>query len=66
MRSSDCTLDKACLNYKCQNPCTGVCGVNAQCKVVNHRPVCACAKGFTGDPFASCTKKTGISKTSRN
>ena len=59
-RSSDCTLDNACLNYKCQNPCTGVCGLNAQCRVINHRPVCACAKGFQGDPFASCTKKKGI------
>lgn len=60
MRNSDCDLERACLNYKCENPCTGVCGLNARCQVINHRPVCACSDGFTGDPFTSCSvAKTG-------
>lgn len=63
MRNSDCNLEQACLNYKCENPCTGVCGLNARCHVINHRPVCACSDGYTGDPFTTCsTAKTGTNQ----
>lgn len=50
----ECASNLACIKYKCQDPCPGSCGVNAQCKVINHTPVCTCAEGYTGDPFSNC------------
>ena len=52
--SSECKSHLACVNQKCQDPCPGSCGVNAQCHVLNHIPVCTCMDGFTGDPFTQC------------
>lgn len=53
--SSECPLDKACINNKCGDPCPNVCGTNAQCHVRNHSPICTCLNGFSGNPFASCS-----------
>lgn len=55
--SSECPLDKSCINQKCRNPCESVCGLNARCQVVNHNPICSCELGFTGDPFIRCVKE---------
>lgn len=52
---SDCTSLMACSNQKCINPCQGSCGLNAECRVHNHIPICYCRSGFTGDPFSQCT-----------
>lgn len=52
--SSECPLDKACANQKCVDPCPGVCGQNANCRVNNHSPICSCSPGYTGDPFSRC------------
>lgn len=52
--NSDCTKDKACINNKCKDPCPGVCGMNAECRVNNHAPSCACLPGYEGNPFSSC------------
>ncbi|XP_046389831.1 neurogenic locus notch homolog protein 1-like [Ischnura elegans] len=52
--SSECPLNRACVNQKCVDPCPGTCGQNAICKVVNHVPICACPEGQTGDPFYRC------------
>lgn len=52
--SSDCRSDKACINQKCQDPCSGICGINAKCQVVNHNPICSCLSDYTGDPFVRC------------
>lgn len=52
--SSDCSLDKACVNQKCINPCPGTCGIGARCQVVNHNPICSCPQRYTGDPFTRC------------
>lgn len=52
--SSECPSDKACVNQKCVDPCPGTCGINAQCKTINHSPVCSCQTDFTGDPFTRC------------
>lgn len=54
--SSDCPTDKTCIRNKCQDPCPGICGLNAQCYAVNHVPNCVCNDGYTGDPFASCRR----------
>lgn len=52
--NSECSLDKACVNQKCVNPCPKPCGINANCKVINHSPICSCQTSYTGDPFTIC------------
>lgn len=51
----DCSLNQACSNMKCINPCADACGFGAECQVVNHFPVCSCPQGYTGDALISCT-----------
>lgn len=54
--SSDCSLVKACQDYKCIDPCLGdICGINARCQVVSHNAICQCPPGYIGDPFSRCT-----------
>lgn len=52
--NSDCSSNLACVRLKCQDPCPGTCGQNADCQVVNHLPTCTCQPGYTGDPFRYC------------
>jgi hypothetical protein len=54
VNNNDCSRDKACISYHCKDPCPGVCGVNAECQVVNHIPTCTCLSGYTGEPFSAC------------
>lgn len=56
VQNSDCDRSKACRNNKCQDPCPGVCGLNAECRVQNHSPVCLCLIGYEGDPSRSCQR----------
>ena len=56
--NSECPSDKACINRKCQDPCPGLCGVNAYCSVRNHVPICICNQGYIGDPFSTCYRPT--------
>ena len=56
--NSDCPQDEACINRKCQDPCPGLCGVNAVCNVRNHIPLCQCIQGYVGDPFSQCYRPT--------
>ena len=44
-----------CFRNKCVDPCPGVCGYNANCRVVNHSPVCSCLPNYVGDPFVGCS-----------
>ena len=53
--STECKSHLACVNQRCTDPCPGSCGINAQCHVLNHLPVCTCMEGFTGDPFTQCS-----------
>lgn len=52
--NSECSPNLACINKKCQDPCPGLCGVNADCRVVSHTPNCICNAGYVGDPFIRC------------
>ncbi|GFG35532.1 hypothetical protein Cfor_09648, partial [Coptotermes formosanus] len=52
---SDCPFNFACLGRKCHDPCPGSCGVNANCMVINHNPVCSCPTGLVGNPFEHCS-----------
>lgn len=61
LSSSECTLDKACINQRCVDPClTTQCGARASCRVINHSPICACDLGYTGDPFRFCQEPPRI------
>lgn len=55
--NSECPNHLACLSNKCKDPCPGVCGQNAECRVINHSPQCYCQTGFVGNPLASCHKE---------
>lgn len=52
--NSDCDRSKACSNNKCKDPCPGACGINAECRTVNHSPTCTCLTGYTGNPLLRC------------
>lgn len=52
--NSECADHLACINKKCKDPCPGVCGLNAQCRVISHTPNCFCSLGYVGDPFSQC------------
>ncbi|XP_047739045.1 uncharacterized protein LOC108675679 isoform X3 [Hyalella azteca] len=51
---SDCPSNRACVNTQCVVPCN--CGENAECTIVDHRPLCVCREGFQGDPITGCYK----------
>jgi hypothetical protein len=54
---SDCGNDMDCQNNKCKDPCEGAqCGKNAICRSANHRALCLCPDGFTGEPTVKCSK----------
>ena len=52
--NSDCPINRACFNRKCQDPCVGSCGFEALCHVSNHAPICYCPESYTGNPFTNC------------
>lgn len=54
--SSECATNLACINQKCKDPCPGLCGNNALCRVLSHTPSCYCPAGFEGDPFVQCVE----------
>lgn len=44
-----CLLSKSGL-FECFDVCTEVlCGPNAKCRALNHRPICECLPGYSGD-----------------
>lgn len=64
--NTDCPSDKACLNNKCKDPCPGICGINAECRVSYHAPICFCYEGYTGNPSTACHQIQISTYTSRN
>lgn len=52
--NDDCPHNRACVSNKCRDPCPGVCGLNAECRVTHHNPVCSCLQGYVGDPLKAC------------
>ena len=61
--NTDCSREKSCLRNQCVDPCPGTCGINSECRVSNHIPVCSCIESHSGDPYASCRPIPVISKT---
>ena len=52
--NAECPGNLACINEKCKDICPGSCGMNANCMIIKHSPVCTCINGYTGDPFSGC------------
>lgn len=52
--NSECPTQEACVNLKCTDPCLRACGVDSECRVIHHNPVCTCRPQYTGDPLAIC------------
>lgn len=52
--NDECPRNKACIKYKCKDPCPGTCGQNAICDVYNHIPMCRCPEGLSGNAFIEC------------
>lgn len=52
----ECSLDRACRNRDCINPCLtdNPCVTNADCLVSEHLAQCRCRFGYTGDPYQAC------------
>jgi hypothetical protein len=57
LSSSECKSTESCISGKCTDPCRNTCGLNAECRVKNHNPVCFCPNNYLGDPFIMCTLK---------
>lgn len=50
-----CPDEMLCINYRCRDPCAvGICGTEADCRVINHTPLCECPENFSGDPYIEC------------
>ena len=58
--NDDCQQDKACFSGHCKNPCvmTEACGLNADCRAINHIPHCSCPQSYSGDPAVRCSPIT--------
>lgn len=53
----DCEANKKCgSDGACRNPCLeqGACGTNAQCRVVDRKPLCSCPPGYIGNGLIEC------------
>lgn len=50
----NCPDQDACIGNRCKDPCPGSCGVNANCRVEKHHPVCTCNEDYTGNPVIRC------------
>ncbi len=61
-KDADCHSNLACINEKCQNPCTVLnpCHPSAICKVLNTLPIrtttCECPYGTIGSGYELCSK----------
>lgn len=54
---SDCSGQHSCVNHNCMPVCApdgSSCGHAATCYGVNHRAVCECPPGLSGNPKVAC------------
>lgn len=54
--NSQCPDDRACYEKNCVNPCQldNPCAPQAECRASNHKAVCLCPSGYSGDPLKQC------------
>ncbi|XP_046687390.1 protein kinase C-binding protein NELL1-like [Homalodisca vitripennis] len=50
----DCEPGKGCIDFQCEDPCLGLCGLNTICHVVGEVSICSCKPGFIGQPIKGC------------
>lgn len=55
LSDDECSSNQACIAYRCQDACLGACGIDAECHVEDHHPVCSCKSGFGGYPSFRCS-----------
>lgn len=53
---NECSEEKICDMHRCRIACLAFnpCGHNAICSTKNHKQVCSCQPGYTGDPTVGC------------
>lgn len=55
VHNNECSVNKACLNFECVDPCTtSSCGSKAICKTRYHVATCTCPEPLIGNPFVAC------------
>ena len=53
--NDDCDASNSCINQLCAKSCSlSMCGANSDCFIHQHRPVCICPPGTSGDPLQKC------------
>lgn len=61
-RDNQCTSNTACIEGKCQNPCTTSrkppCPADKSCEVLNHQPICICMKDCSPS-LSICLRDSG-------
>ncbi len=51
--NDECNSTTACINQHCVDPCE--CGLNAECRIIDHHPLCVCLEGYYGsNPKRGC------------
>ncbi|CAG7819415.1 unnamed protein product [Allacma fusca] len=59
----ECRSHERCYGSKCVSACDpSPCGVNADCESYNHKSICKCLRGYTGDPFVQCAQQSPIAR----
>lgn len=54
---AECPLFEGCIDSQCKDPCEeNPCALNAECRAVNHRAICYCPPGYTGDGHTTCSR----------
>jgi len=55
--NEECPHEQACIRGQCVDPCRirGVCGKNAVCRVMFHKPWCSCPQCHLGKPTELCS-----------
>ncbi|CAB4057393.1 unnamed protein product [Lepeophtheirus salmonis] len=60
---NECTSNQACFDFKCKDPCTDACGINSECRALNHGAICSCRSGYVGNPLEACRESQSNSPT---
>lgn len=51
---TDCPASRSCIDGICRDPCN--CGINAECRIKDHKPVCSCKQGYEGNAQIECIR----------
>lgn len=58
---SDCNTVEKCIKGSCIEACkVDICGINAQCKSLNHQALCTCPPGYVGNPHIECSNSKNL------